>query len=214
MLKTVELDEAGLRKEFRIAGWVHGMTGRELAKELIFGPTCTICGIRTGHTEAGAKTILPGAATARLDFRLVPDLTPALIVGLLREHLDKRGFQDIEVIELGSAPYAKSSPASMVARAAIENAGEVYEKPPVIYPIDPASGPVGAICGVQHPHTPVVSFGVSYYGSNPHGPDENIRLEDFLRGVKYFGRIIHSLAQLEEDAELARAREGVVQLNQ
>jgi acetylornithine deacetylase/succinyl-diaminopimelate desuccinylase-like protein len=213
MLKTVELDEAGLRKEFRIGGWVHGMTGRELAKELIFGPTCTICGIRTGHTEAGAKTILPGAATARLDFRLVPDLTPQLIVGLLREHLDKRGFQDIEVIELGSAPYAKSSPASMVARAAIENAAEVYEKPPVIYPIDPASGPVGAICGVQHPHTPVVSFGVSYYGSNPHGPDENIRLEDFLRGVKYFGRIIHSLAQLEEDAELARARESVVQLN-
>ncbi|MDQ3747251.1 MAG: M20/M25/M40 family metallo-hydrolase, partial [Acidobacteriota bacterium] len=197
MLKTVELDEAGLRREFRIGGWVHGMTGRELTKELIFGPTCTICGIRTGHTEAGAKTILPGAATARLDFRLVPDLTPPLVVRLLREHLDKRGFQDIEIIELGSAPYAKSSPGSMVARAAIENAGEVYSKPPVVYPIDPASGPVGAVCGVNHPPTPVVSFGVSYYGSNPHGPDENIRLEDFLRGVKYFGRLIHSLAQLE-----------------
>ncbi len=213
MLKTVELDEAGLRREFRIGGWVHGMTGRELTKELIFGPTCTICGIRTGHTEAGAKTILPGAATARLDFRLVPDLTPALIVRLLREHLDKRGFQDIEIIELGSAPYAKSSPGSMVARAAIENAEEVYSKPPVVYPIDPASGPVGAVCGVNHPPTPVVSFGVSYYGSNPHGPDENIRLEDFLRGVKYFGRLIHSLAQLEEDASPARTRDAVVQLN-
>src|ERR1043165_8339414 len=213
MLKTIELDEAGLRREFRIGAWLHGMTGRELAKELIFGPTCTICGIRTGHTEAGAKTILPGAATARLDFRLVPDLTPPLVVRLLREHLDKRGFQDIEIIELGSAPYAKSSPGSMVARAALEKAEEVYSKPPVVYPIDPASGPVGAVCGVNHPHTPVVSFGVSYYGSNPHGPDENIRLEDFLRGVKYFGRLIHSLAQLEEDASLARTRDAVVQLN-
>ncbi|HYY95130.1 MAG TPA: M20/M25/M40 family metallo-hydrolase [Pyrinomonadaceae bacterium] len=213
MLKTVELDEAGLRREFRIGGWVHGMTGRELTKELIFGPTCTICGIRTGHTEAGAKTILPGAATARLDFRLVPDLTPSLVVRLLREHLDKRGFQDIEITELGSAPYAKSSPGSMVARAAIENAEEVYSKPPVVYPIDPASGPVGAVCGVNHPPTPVVSFGVSYYGSNPHGPDENIRLEDFLRGVKYFGRLIHSLAQLEEDAAPAHTRDAVVQLN-
>ena len=213
MLKTVELDEAGLRREFHIGGWVHGMTGRELTKELIFGPTCTICGIRTGHTEAGAKTILPGAATARLDFRLVPDLTPALVVKLLREHLDKRGFQDIEVIELGAAPYVKSSPASMAARAAIESAEEVYGKPPVVYPLDPASGPVGAVSGVRHPPTPVVSFGVSYYGSNPHGPDENIRLEDFLRGVKYFGRIIHRLAHLEADAELARTRESVVQLN-
>jgi acetylornithine deacetylase/succinyl-diaminopimelate desuccinylase-like protein len=212
MLKRIELDEAGLRREFRIGGWVHGMTGRELTKELIFGPTCTICGIRTGHTDAGAKTILPGAATARLDFRLVPDLTPALVVKLLRAHLDTRGFHDIEIIELGGAPYAKSSPASTVARAAIETAEEIYGQPPVVYPIDPASGPVGAVCGVNHPPTPVVSFGISYFGSNPHGPDENIRLEDFLRGVKYFGRIIHRLAQLEEDDAFDRTHESVVQL--
>jgi acetylornithine deacetylase/succinyl-diaminopimelate desuccinylase-like protein len=212
MLKTVELDEAGLRREFRIGNWVHGMTGRALAKELIFGPTCTICGIRTGHTEAGAKTILPGAATARLDFRLVPDLTPELVVRLLRQHLDTRGFNDIEIIELGSAPYAKSSPGSMVARAAIANAEEVYGGAPVIYPIDPASGPVGAVCGANQPPAPVVSFGVSYFGSNPHGPDENIRLDDFLRGIKYFGRIIHSLAGLEGDS-VDSAQENVVQLN-
>jgi acetylornithine deacetylase/succinyl-diaminopimelate desuccinylase-like protein len=213
MLKRIELDEAGLRREFRIGGWVHGMTGRELTKELIFGPTCTICGIRTGHTDAGAKTILPGAATARLDFRLVPDLTPTLVVKLLREHLDRRGFTDIEIIELGSEAYAKSSPSSTVARAAIETAEEIYGQQPVVYPIDPASGPVGAICGVKTPPTPVVSFGISYFGSNPHGPDENIRIEDFLRGVKYFGRFIQRLAQLEDDPELASTKDKVAQLN-
>jgi acetylornithine deacetylase/succinyl-diaminopimelate desuccinylase-like protein len=213
MLKRIELDEAGLRKEFRIGGWVHGMTGRELAKELIFGPTCTICGIRTGHTDAGAKTILPGAATARLDFRLVPDLTPALVVKLLRAHLDRRGFTDIEIIELGSETYAKSSPSSTVARAAIETAEEIYGQPPVVYPIDPASGPVGAICGPQTPPTPVVSFGISYFGSNPHGPDENIRLDDFIRGVKYFGRVIQRLAQLEDNVPPARTRESIVRAN-
>jgi acetylornithine deacetylase/succinyl-diaminopimelate desuccinylase-like protein len=213
MLKTIELDEAGLRREFRIGGWVHGMTGRELAKELIFGPTCTICGIRTGHTEAGAKTILPGAATARLDFRLVPDLTPELIVELLRRHLDQRGFQDVEINELGSAPYAKSSPSSMVARAAIEGASEVYGKPPVVYPLDPASGPVGAVCGANQPPTPVVSFGVSHSGSNPHGPDENVRLDDFIQGIKYFGRVIHRLAELEDDAAQRRTTGALVQLN-
>jgi acetylornithine deacetylase/succinyl-diaminopimelate desuccinylase-like protein len=213
MLKRIELDEAGLRREFRIGGWVHGMTGRELAKELIFSPTCTICGIRTGHTDAGAKTILPGAATARLDFRLVPDLTPALVVKLLRAHLDRRGFTDIEIIELGSEAYAKSSPSSTVARAAIETAEEIYSQPPVVYPIDPASGPVGAICDVQTPPTPVVSFGISYYGSNPHGPDENIRLDDFIRGVKYFGRVIQRLAQLEDHVPPARTRESIVRAN-
>src|SRR5919206_285524 len=73
-------------------------------------------GIYTGHTEAGAKTILPSTAMARLDFRLVPDLSSEIVIRLLRDHLDVRGFRDIEIMELGSAPLAKSSAKSRVAR--------------------------------------------------------------------------------------------------
>ena len=192
-VKTIELDEAGLKRQFRIGGWLRGMKGATVVREHIFGPTCTICGIQTGHTEAGAKTVLPSTAMARLDFRLVPDLTPEVVAKLLREHLDTRGFTDIEIIELGSAPLAKSSSQSSVARAAIESAMEIYGAKPIVYPMDPASGPVGAVCGASTPPTPVVSFGTSYAGSNPHGPDENIRLDDFLQSIKYFGRIIQHL---------------------
>jgi acetylornithine deacetylase/succinyl-diaminopimelate desuccinylase-like protein len=193
VLKNIELDEAGLKREFRIGGWVRAMKGHTLVKEHIFGATCTICGIHTGHTDAGAKTVLPSTAMARLDFRLVPDLTAQIVVALLRKHLDVRGFKDIEIIELGSAPLAKSSAQSRVARAVIESTAEVYEKPPVIYPMDPSSGPVGAVCGVSDPATPVASFGTSYAGSNPHGPNENIRVDDFIKTIKLIGRVIHKL---------------------
>ncbi|HEY0077861.1 MAG TPA: M20/M25/M40 family metallo-hydrolase [Pyrinomonadaceae bacterium] len=212
-LKSIELDEAGLRREFRIAGWMRGLTGSKLTKELIFAPTCTICGVRTGHTEAGAKTVLPGTAMARLDFRLVPDLTPELVVALLRQHLDLRGFNDIEIIELGSAPYAKASMRSLVARAAIESTPEIYGAEATVYPIDPASGPVGAVCGANSPPTPVVSFGVGYAGSNPHGPDENIRLDDFLHAIKYFGRVIHRLAHVNEEQPDLRSQNDFVRLD-
>lgn len=194
-LKHIELDEQGLKREFRIGGWLRGMKGHALLKEHIFGATCTICGIHTGHTEAGPKTVLPSAAMARLDFRLVPDLTPEIVSGLLREHLDVRGFKEVEIIELGSTPLAKSSAQSSVARAAIESAPEVYNVQPVIYPLEPSSSPVGAVCGASNPPTPVVSFGVSHAASNPHGPDENIRIDDFLQGIKFFGRVIHHLGQ-------------------
>jgi acetylornithine deacetylase/succinyl-diaminopimelate desuccinylase-like protein len=211
-LKQLEIDEAGLKREFKINHWVRGLTGRALTKELIFGPTCTICGIQTGHTEAGAKTVLPGMAVARLDFRLVPDLSPALVISLLRAHLDARGFQDIEVNEIASAPFVKSSIQSTVARAAIDSATEVYGARPIVYPLDPASGPIGAVCGVNLPPTPLVSFGVSYAGSNPHAPDENIRLEDFVQGIKYFGRLIHQLAQIaKEDWRETSTMESFVQ---
>ncbi|HEX8459012.1 MAG TPA: M20/M25/M40 family metallo-hydrolase [Pyrinomonadaceae bacterium] len=212
-LKQLEIDEAGLKREFKIKEWVRGMTGRALTKELIFGPTCTICGIQTGHTEAGAKTVLPGMAVARLDFRLVPDLSPALVVSLLRAHLDTRGFHDISINELGSAPFVKSSIRSPVARAAIDCATEVYDGRTLVYPLDPASGPIGAICGARVPPTPLVSFGVSHAGSNQHAPDENIRVEDFIQGIKYFGRLIHRLAQVEkEDHGEGSATEAFVQL--
>lgn len=203
-LKTVELDEEGLKREFRIGGWLRGMKGRTLAMEHIFGATCTICGIQTGHTEAGPKTVLPSSAMARLDFRLVPDLTSVIVLGLLREHLDARGFADIEVVDLASFPSAKSSASSSVARAAIETAPEVFGVPPVIYPLDPSSGPVGAVCGVNNPPTPVVSFGTSYAASNPHGPDENIRIADFIENIKYFGRIIHHLGHQTEGKTTSR----------
>ncbi len=194
-LKAIELDEAGLKREFRIGGWVRSMKGPALVKEHIFGPTCTICGIQTGHTEAGIKTVFPSTAMARLDFRLVPDLTPELVLQLLRDHLDVRGFKDIEIVELGNAPLAKSSASSSVARAVISSAAEVYGIPPLVYPMDPSSGPVGAVCGVSTPPTPVASFGISYAGSNPHGPDENIRLDDFLQSIKFIGRVIHNLTE-------------------
>ena len=194
-LKRIEIDEAGLKREFRIGGWVRSMKGHTLIKEHIFGPTCTICGIHTGHTEAGAKTVLPSTAMARLDFRLVPDLTAEIVVGLLREHLDVRGFKDIEIIELGSAPLAKSSARSRIARAVVESTQEVYGKPAIVYPMDPSSGPVGAVCGVSQPPTPVASFGTAYAGSNPHGPDENIRVDDFMQSIKLVGRVLYKLAE-------------------
>src|SRR6185436_7383774 len=124
VLKAIELDEIGLKREFRIGGWVRAMKGYTLVKEHIFGATCTICGIHTGHTEAGAKTILPSTAMARLDFRLVPDLSAEIVIKLLREHLDVRGFKDIEIIELGNAPLAKSSAKSDIARAVIDSTSE------------------------------------------------------------------------------------------
>src|ERR1044072_5054361 len=195
VLKAIELDEAGLKREFRIGGWVRAMKGQTLVKEHIFGPTCTICGIHTGHTEAGAKTILPSTAMARLDFRLVPDLSAELVIKLLREHLDVRGFRDIEIIELGSAPLAKSSAKSRVARAVVEATAEVYGRPAIVYPMDPSSGPVGAVCGVSDPATPMASFGTGYAGSNPHGPDRNIRIDDFLQSIKLVVSVLHSLGQ-------------------
>jgi acetylornithine deacetylase/succinyl-diaminopimelate desuccinylase-like protein len=201
-LKNITLDEGALKKDFRITSFMRGMKGYSLVKELVFGPTCTICGIHTGYTEVGHKTVLPAYAMARLDFRLVPDLTPQLVVKLLRDHLDLRGFQDVEIVEIAASPTAKSSHTSRVARAAIDSAKEIYGAHPIVYPLNPASGPVGGVCGISENQTPVVSVGTSYSASNPHGPDEHIRLDDFIQHIKFLGRLIHNLGKQRKSYEI------------
>ena len=49
----------------------------------------------------GGKTVLPGRAEAKLDFRLVPNMTKDEAVAKLKAHLAKRGFDDIKVIVSG-----------------------------------------------------------------------------------------------------------------
>ncbi|MCL6741928.1 M20/M25/M40 family metallo-hydrolase [Sphingomonas sp. RB56-2] len=60
-------------------------------------PTVNIQGLVSGYTGPGGKTVLPGRAEAKLDLRLVPDMTKDEAVSKIKAHLAKRGFGDIEV---------------------------------------------------------------------------------------------------------------------
>jgi hypothetical protein len=42
----------------------------------MFHPTLTINGLHGGYDGPGSKTVLPCAAVAKCDIRLVPDMTP------------------------------------------------------------------------------------------------------------------------------------------
>jgi len=55
---------------------------------------------------------------------------------------------------------------------------------------------------VSQPPTPVASFGTGYAGSNPHGPDENIRVDDFLQSIKLVGRVVHKLAETKHKSNV------------
>jgi acetylornithine deacetylase/succinyl-diaminopimelate desuccinylase-like protein len=54
-------------------------------------------GLVGGYTGPGGKTVLPHRAVAKIDMRLVPDMTKDAAVAALKAHLAKHGFGDIEV---------------------------------------------------------------------------------------------------------------------
>lgn len=80
-------------------------------------PTVNIQGLVSGYMGPGGKTVLPGRAEAKIDLRLVPDMTKDEVVAKLKAHLAKRGFGDIEVNVSGGYGPNQTDENSMLIKA-------------------------------------------------------------------------------------------------
>lgn len=185
MLERLPFEEGSERLRLGIDRFIAGATGAELLKRMFFAPTCNIAGIVAGFTVPGSsKTVLPKEAMAKLDLRLVPNQDPDDIVAKLRRHLDGNGFPDIEMDTHSMEHPVRCSSDTPLARAAIEAAQVVFEVEPALAPMMIGTGPMHHVAhglGV-----PVVSPpGVARPESNLHAPNENVRVDDFLRIVEY-----------------------------
>jgi len=189
MLAAIPFEEDMMLANFGIPRFIRGLTGIEALKKHLYEPTCTICGFKAGYIEQGTKTVLPRTAMVKLDFRLVPNLEPEMILDLLRKHLDRRGFTDIEVVTGHGEHPAKSPPDAPVVKAAIAAAEAVYGQSPVIVPLMAGSGPMYPL--TQAFGTPAFSTGVGHARSGAHAPNESVRLDDYFQGIRFIGELIH-----------------------
>ncbi|MDO9085718.1 MAG: M20/M25/M40 family metallo-hydrolase [Anaerolineaceae bacterium] len=183
------------KNRYGIKEFINGVQGGvDLNVSEALLPTCTICGLSSGYQGEGSKTVLPAKASAKIDFRLVPEQTPEKILTLLRDHLDKHGFLDIEISFLGGESPARTDPDHPFVNLVVESAKDVYGMPMIVVPMVGGSGPNHLF--IKHLNVPIVTAGVSYPGSQNHAPNENIRVVDFLKGTKHLARIISEFGSL------------------
>jgi len=192
LLERLPFDEAEVKRIHGIDTFNRGLTGTPLKLKHFFEPTCTICGLTSGYSGPGSKTVLPAVASAKLDFRLVPDLEPELVGRLLRAHLDKRGFTDIEITPFHGERPSRWPNTSSVALAAIAACTDTYGVEPVVYPLMVGSGPMSQVC--DQLKIPVVGFGAGNASSANHAPNENIAVTDYVDHIRAFGRFLHAFA--------------------
>ena len=192
MLEALPYDEEGTRRIHDVPRFIRGLTGTPLKLKHFFEPTCTICGLTSGYAGPGSKTVLPAVASAKLDFRLVPDLTPELVERLLRAHLERRGFGDIEVLAMHGERPSRWPADSIAARAAVAACRATYGTDPVVYPLMVGSGPMAQVC--DQLGIPVVGFGSGNASSANHAPNENIAIADYVDHIRAFGRFLHAFA--------------------
>ncbi|MEW5717674.1 MAG: M20/M25/M40 family metallo-hydrolase, partial [Chloroflexota bacterium] len=161
----------------------------------VFQPTCNIAGITTGYQGKGMKTVTPAHASAKIDFRLVPDQDPKDIFAKLRAHLDAAGFADVTLTWLGAMwPYKASTDDPFIALTA-RTAEAVYQLSYEIEPIGGGSSPMYAFAAPLG-GIPIVTAGVGYADNRTHSPNEHVRFGDFLNASRHIARIIDGFADL------------------
>jgi len=186
------MDEAQAKKSMGVEHWVNDVNWVEGLERLISRPTVNIEGLVGGYTGPGGKTILPHKATAKLDLRLVPNMTAVEAGAALKAHLAKRGFGDIEVnITGGYDP--NSTPADS---ALIKAQFAVYKRSgldPVLWPRNAGSWP-GFVFTGEPLKLPAGHFGLGH-GSGAHAPDEYYVIESTNPKVQGMDGAVLSFAQ-------------------
>ncbi|MEW6093274.1 MAG: M20/M25/M40 family metallo-hydrolase [Chloroflexota bacterium] len=177
------------KQQYGVKSFIKGLTeGVDLRVEEVFTPTCTVCGLTSGYQGPGSKTVQPAKASAKVDFRLVPDQEPADVLKALRAHLDAEGFSDVQITFLGGEAPARTDPDDPFIKLVCDTAPEIYGKPMKLIPMSGGSGPNSPF--VHDLGLPVATAGLGYPDTRGHAPNENIRLDLYLKHAKHMARVL------------------------
>jgi len=157
-------------------------------------PTLEIHGITGGYTAAGAKTVIPAEATAKVSLRLVPNQKAKTVERQLVRAVKKAApkYADVSVTFIHSGDPVLCDidhPAFGVIDRAfkeVEGRGVVLTRSGGSIPIVPALGKGGAA---------VLLAGLGLPDDRLHAPNEKIGLDQFLNGVRVFGRFFELMGQ-------------------
>jgi acetylornithine deacetylase/succinyl-diaminopimelate desuccinylase-like protein len=168
------MDEKTAMQQMGVQHWMHDVSWEQSMEMLMSRPTINIEGLVGGYTGPGGKTILPHRAVAKIDMRLVPDMTASDSLAKLKAFLAQQGFGDIEVNMTGGYDPNSTSPDARLIKvyeAVYRNAGV----DPIILPRSAGSWP-GFVFTGDPLHLPAGDFGLGH-GNGAHAPNEYYLIE-------------------------------------
>ncbi len=157
---------------------------QSLLRALYAEPTFNVDGIISGYTGPGSKTVIPHTASAKIDFRLVPNQDPFKIFDALKRRVSSLGI-NAELKNLGPEYAARTSPTSRLVTAAEISARRVYGKDPVVIPTSAGTQPMWVFTRIAGIADAISAIGVGSSSSNAHAPNENIDVENYYRAIDH-----------------------------
>jgi acetylornithine deacetylase/succinyl-diaminopimelate desuccinylase-like protein len=147
-------------------------------------PTLEVHGIAGGFTGAGAKTVIPAKALAKVSVRLVPRQDPQKVVRAVEQWVKKnspRGIQ-CEVRVLSAGPGLMVNPDHPAIRVAAKAFSDIFGKPTVFT----RSGGSIPIVGdfATHLGIPTILMGFGLPDDGLHSPNEKYNIRNYYDGIR------------------------------
>jgi acetylornithine deacetylase/succinyl-diaminopimelate desuccinylase-like protein len=195
---AAKTSEQTVKQTLGVQHWVHDTNWVDSLLLLESRPTINIEGLVAGYTGPGGKTVLPHKAVAKIDMRLVPDMTAADTLAKLKAHLAKHGFADVEVNMSGGYDPTQTEQSSKL----IQTQLSTYRKlglDPQLWPRSAGSWP-GYVFTTAPLSLPAGHFGLGH-GTGAHAPDEyylidsiNPKVQGLDGAVASFVEYLYALA--------------------
>ncbi len=192
---SLPFDEEHYRKTEVGSTELTGEAGYSVIERTWVRPTMDVHGMPGGFTGAGAKTVIPAKATAKVSFRLVPDMTPEATFALYKDYVasicPKGVTLEVRLIHSGEAVVVSTD--NDYIRAASAAMKDVFGKE-TVFVRGGASIPIvgeferGLKC-------PVVLMGFGLPDDNLHAPNEKFHLANFHRGIESILRFFEKVSE-------------------
>jgi acetylornithine deacetylase/succinyl-diaminopimelate desuccinylase-like protein len=171
-----------------------GEKGRSVLEMIWSRPTCDVNGIVGGYTGAGAKTVLPAAASAKVSFRLVGKQNPEAVSRAFRAFVKARLPADAaaEFTSFGASPAIVLPTRSEALRRARRALEAEWGKPAVLA----GAGGSIPIVGVFKRELNMDSLMIGFALDNDaiHSPNEKYERSSFHKGARSWARILAAIA--------------------
>ncbi|HTH42531.1 MAG TPA: M20/M25/M40 family metallo-hydrolase, partial [Terracidiphilus sp.] len=181
--KSLPFDEEKYRIDEVGSKQLVGEAGYSVMERTWARPTVDVHGIPGGFTGAGAKTVIPAKATAKVSMRLVPGMTPAKAFALYKAYVEKIAPKevDVDVRLIHSGDPCLIPVNNKYIQAATRALHEVWGKDTVFI----RSGGSIPIVGDfdRHLGLPSVMMGFGLPDDNLHAPNEKFHLKNFELGI-------------------------------
>jgi acetylornithine deacetylase/succinyl-diaminopimelate desuccinylase-like protein len=192
-----------LKREFGIGR----SEGNEQLADSLMRPALNVRGIRSGQVGESAANAIPTTAVISIDFRLVPEQTPAAVRAAFERFLRANGWTLVDgepdlaarlkyprLIKLqweSGYPAFRADLSAPVSKAVIAAAGKAAASPMVVMPMVGGSVPLYDFADVLQ--MPVIGVPIVNHDNNQHAANENLRLKNLWDGIDVYAALLGEL---------------------